>query len=167
MAMGFGLAACVFGPSTLPTHRDLGEEQLAVLDGTLVVANGCLFAQGTQGQGRWLVIWPSGFSLRGDLVVDGRGHPKATVGQPVRLLGREYNESQYAFLRTLMEREIPNACREADYWLAIRVIRDVRAEDQRGTLVAAADEARERYVPARPTSSVAACELKVESWLPS
>ena len=122
LAIGFGLAACTIGPSNLPTHRDLGEGPPAVLEGTLVLANECLLAQGAQGSGRWLVVWPSGFSLRGDVIVDGRGQPMASVGLAVRLVGGEYHESQYEFLRTLMQRDVPDACRGGDYWLAVEVL---------------------------------------------
>lgn len=81
----------------------------------------CLYAQSLDPRSRWLPIWPPGFSLTGDVVMNG-GAEVAKVGDPVKLGGGEYHESQYDFLRTLMPADVPTACRGGEYWLVGEVV---------------------------------------------
>lgn len=110
-------------PSTggLPTHKDLNGYPAALLEATLVRDGQCLYAEGLEANGRWLPIWPSGFGLSGDAVMNGSAQI-ATVGDHVRLGGGEYHESQYDFLRTLMPADVPAACRGGEYWLVGEVV---------------------------------------------
>lgn len=105
----------------LPTHNDLDGYPAALLRATLMRDGACLYAQSEEPRGRWLPIWPSGFSLTGDVVM-GRGGAAAKVGDAVKLGGGEYHESQYDFLRTLMPADVPVGCRGGEYWLVGEVV---------------------------------------------
>ncbi len=56
-------------------------------------------------------MWPAGFRLENETVLDAKGEAVAVVGKPVRLGGGEYHESQYGFLRSLMNGDVAAACR--------------------------------------------------------
>jgi hypothetical protein len=118
------IASCGLGvPNAggLPTHRDLDGYPAALLEATLVLEGSCLYADGVEGSGRWLPIWPSGYGLSGEVVVDG-STPVASVGARVKLGGGEYPDSEYDFLRTLMTQDVPAACRGDGYWLVSDVV---------------------------------------------
>ncbi len=118
VAFGFALlvvcAAACGARNPLPTHRDLNAYPTAILDATLVMDGSCLWASNPSG--RWLAIWPSGYTLDGVAVASG-GQLVAAVGGPVRLGGGEYHAADYDFLRTLMNDDLPMPCRGGDYWL--------------------------------------------------
>lgn len=113
--------AALPGNDGLPTHNDLNGYPAALLQATLVRDGSCLYAQSEDPEGRWLPIWPSGFSLTGGVVMS-RGGAVAKVGDAVKLGGGEYHESQYDFLRTLMPADVPAACRGGEYWLVGEVV---------------------------------------------
>jgi hypothetical protein len=118
------IASCgVASPNNggLPTHNDLNGSPAALLEATLVRDGQCLFAQRADPSGRWLPIWPSGFLLTGDAVMNGSAQV-AKVGDSVKLGGGEYHESQYDFLRTLMPADVPAGCRGGEYWLVGQVV---------------------------------------------
>jgi hypothetical protein len=113
------LSARGAGSSTLislPTQNDLNGYPTALLEATLVSDGPCLHAEGLDGAGRWLPIWPVGFALDGEFIVKG-SERVGTIGDQVKLGGGEYHESQYGFLRTLMPDDVPAACRGGEYWL--------------------------------------------------
>jgi hypothetical protein len=119
MVIAWLLSACGAGPPTLtslPTHNDLNSYPAALLEATLVVDGHCVYAEGLDGAGRWLPIWPVGFALDGEFIVKG-SERVGTIGDQVKLGGGEYHESQYGFLRTLMPDDVPAACRGGEYWL--------------------------------------------------
>jgi hypothetical protein len=121
---GLVAAACAGGVGSsagLPTHRDLNGYPAALLEVTLVREGECLYSQASDGNGKWLPVWPSGFGLSGDVVMKG-GQRIAAVGDRVKLGGGEYHESEYAFLRSLMTADVPTACRGGDYWLVGEVV---------------------------------------------
>jgi hypothetical protein len=118
------LASCgVIPPDNvgLPTRNDLDGYPAALLEATLVRDGACLVAQGPDPRDRWLPIWPPGFSLAGDVVLDG-GAEVARVGDVVKLGGGEYHEPEYDVLRTLMPADVPDACRGGAYWLVGEVV---------------------------------------------
>ena len=119
------VAACgAASPSTLglPAHRDLDGYPAALLVATLVRDGQCLYADDEGRFGRWLPIWPAGFILRGDSVMNHQTQV-AKVGDRVNLGGGEYHESDYDFLRTLMSADLPAGCRDSTYWLVSNVTR--------------------------------------------
>jgi hypothetical protein len=85
-----------------------------------VVDGECVRAEGIDGQGRWLLIWPPGYSRRGDTVFRGE-RLAARNGDAVSLTGGEYAADQYGFLRTLISGDIPEACRDGRYYLVTDV----------------------------------------------
>jgi len=105
----------------LPTHRDLDAYPDALLEATLTRDDRCLFATRPDSGERWLPIWPSGYSMVGDTVMNGTT-PVATVGDRVKLGGGEYHETEYDFLRTLMPADVPGDCRVDLYWLVSTVV---------------------------------------------
>ena len=118
------VASCgagLVGTTTLPTHKDLNGYPAALLDATLVRDGPCLRAAAADGTERWLPIWPAGFSLAGDVMMNGGQHI-VSVGDRVKLGGGEYDETDYAFLRTLMNDEVPAACRGGKYWLVGQIV---------------------------------------------
>jgi hypothetical protein len=109
------IVAC--GPSSprgLPTHRDLVAYPAATLTATLKHDGGCIFAVPVDGGPRELVVWPHGYGLAQDLVMV-NGRPTTTVGARVILSGGEYQS--YAQIQSLLEEDIPEACRGGPYWL--------------------------------------------------
>jgi hypothetical protein len=100
----------------LPTHKELSAYPAALLDATLVREGDCLYADAVDPAGRWLPVWPSGFTLNADRLMRG-GRTLAKVGGRVKLGGGEYHDSQYQLLRELMPSDIPAACRTDEYWL--------------------------------------------------
>jgi hypothetical protein len=113
------LSARGAGSSTLislPTHNDLNGYPTALLEATLVRDGPCLYAEGLDDAGRWLPIWPVGFALDAEVVVNG-SERMGMLGDHLKLAGGEYHESQYGFLRTLMPADVPAACRGGEYWL--------------------------------------------------
>ena len=112
--------------TVLPVHNvalgaNLGHDYLA---GELKVEGGCLklYRLGWEEPDRtvdeqlrdiWLPVWPAGFTLRGDKVMDGGGKVVAQAGDLVRLGGggswRNENWQQE------QEEDIPEACRGLYY----------------------------------------------------
>ncbi len=107
------------GTSSLPTHQELNGGPTALLQGRLVVDDECVRAEGIDGQGRWLLIWPPGYSRRGDTVFRGE-RLAARNGDAVTLTGGEYAADQYDFVRTLTS-AIPKPCRGGLYFLVTDV----------------------------------------------
>lgn len=69
----------------------------------------------------WLVLWPPGYERDGDAILTGNGQQVGTIGSRVKLAGGGYDQSQYRFLRTLLDRDIPTYCQGRNYWLATGV----------------------------------------------
>jgi hypothetical protein len=124
VAAGIFTASCGVASSSrggLPTHNDLNAYPMALLAATLVRDGECVVVQRADPSGRWLPIWPSGFSLNGDAVMNGSVQV-AKVGESVKLVGGEYHESQYDFLFTIMPVDVPADCRGGEYWLVGQVV---------------------------------------------
>lgn len=115
------VAACGPVDTNLPTHRDLDNYPGALLEGILRQSGDCLYASTPDGTGRWLLVWPRGFSLKDGTVLDGAGRAVAAIDQAVVLGGGEYHESQYDFLQEVMDGEVPESCRGGEYWLVATV----------------------------------------------
>ena len=98
--------------TNLPTHHmSPNAGPTALQRGRLEYDDPCvLLVDQSQGH-RWLVVWPSGTSLDGDSIIDSGGHPEAHIGDTVDLGGGAYGESDYKFVRGLMEADVPEGCR--------------------------------------------------------
>jgi hypothetical protein len=70
----------------------------------------------TQGH-RWLVVWPRGYSRLGTEVLDEKGQLLARIGDLVTLGGGQIDQGTYEFLRKQLIGDVPEACRNADYWV--------------------------------------------------
>lgn len=72
-------------------------------------------------EGRWLLVWPPGYSRRGNAIF--RGDQRiAADGDTLSLGGGEYHAEQYDFLRTLLATDIPEECRGGAYRLVTEVV---------------------------------------------
>jgi hypothetical protein len=111
---------CEPGPTNLPTHRDLGGGPTAILIGALVDIGGCIFIVTDDAPQRWLVIWPSGFERRDQVIVN-RGAPVASIGGKVALGGGEYHANRRDFVESLLVKGSSIGCAADDYWLATKV----------------------------------------------
>jgi hypothetical protein len=119
VSTALAFAACT-SVSGLPTHRLAGEGPTALMLGTLVDRNDCVFIQSPAGE-QHLVIWPAGFGRIGSQIVIGT-NPVAQVGEIVELGGGSYSDDVYDWLRTsVLNGDIPDRCRSAQYWLATDV----------------------------------------------
>lgn len=103
----------------LPTYGSMNAMPAALLEGTLVEEDGCLWIEA--GDDRWLVLWPGGTSVANDggqLVVQSGG-AQAVVGTRVSAGGGEYGPGNYRFVVELIGEEVPSACQQTGlYWLA-------------------------------------------------
>lgn len=103
----------------LPTYGSMNGMPTALLEGTLIEEDGCLWIEAADD--RWLVLWPSGTSVitdGGQLVVQSGAEP-AVVGTRVSAGGGEYGPGNYRFVVELIGEEVPSACQQAGhYWLA-------------------------------------------------
>jgi hypothetical protein len=118
-----GLSGCALLPVTgnLPSHKDLDAYPAALLTAELVVDGDCVFATNAESGGRWLPIWPAGYSLENGVISD-RDGPIARIGEGVKLGGGEYHASQSEFVQTLLVVPIPPSCQGGDYWLVSEVV---------------------------------------------
>lgn len=126
------LIACESNPSepaaagspALPTHRDLGSAGPAALQrGTIVATGQCVVLEEAVQHLKWVILWPPGYSYRAPAILDDRGIQIAQLGEIVDLVGGEYHDAQYEFLKTLLVTEPLAACRGGDYWLATSLAR--------------------------------------------
>ena len=119
------LSGCSLFPvaGNLPSHKDLSSYPAALLTAELVLDGECVFAANAEAGGRWLPIWPNGYSLADGEISD-RDGPIARIGDRVKLGGGEYHDSQFEFLRTLLVVPVPASCRGGDYWLVADVVAD-------------------------------------------
>jgi hypothetical protein len=110
------------GPSLFLPHHDIrGGGPTALIIGTLIVRDGCIWIKTDDG-GSDLVLWPQGVSLgvgpAGRIEVVGM--PGATaptpMGSTVEMGGGEYKDEQ--FVAQLIGESIPRTCRAERYWLA-------------------------------------------------
>ena len=117
LSASLSLAGCAI-VGNLPSHELVDGGPTALHTGTLVREGECLLVvSDLPFSSRYLVIWPVGYSLVGNQVVQG-GTVKASVGQLVQLGGGEYKSATYEFVKTLLVTEIPQDCRANDFWLA-------------------------------------------------
>ncbi len=126
MALAFLLTvATACSPSApsdvfLPTYRPMSALPLALIDGTLVQEEGCLWLDSASG--RHLMLWPPGSSLvdlDGQRTVRNDGHT-AVVGAHVSAAGGE--QKNYGFVVELIGREVPEPCRASgQYWLGYNI----------------------------------------------
>jgi hypothetical protein len=79
----------------------------AVVSGTLVLRDGCLFA--ASGDGASLILWERGLAYRGGTVVDG-GRVLAQVGEPFEGAGGYYSRSDLGFVEELIGEPVPQRC---------------------------------------------------------
>ena len=105
----------------LPTHRDMTGYPAALLTGTLEFDGQCVWIDDAFG-GHHLPVWPAGyglFELGGVLrVKDPANLHSVPIGGQIRVGGGDYHAgSEFDFLRTLMDDDVPVACQAADYWL--------------------------------------------------
>jgi hypothetical protein len=83
----------------------------ALVDGTLVEHDGCLFS--SWGEGESLILWERGLSYDGRAVLDAGGSVVARVGEPFRGAGGYYAASDRAFVEDLIGEPIPERCMPA------------------------------------------------------
>src|SRR5262245_3673033 len=83
-------AGCGLPGSWLPTRAlpDLGGPA-ALIYGTLVDVDGCVYVESPDKENLTLVVWPVGSHRSGSLILDIGGTPIAKVGQPIVLGGGE------------------------------------------------------------------------------
>jgi hypothetical protein len=106
----------------LPTYRPMNSAPTALLEGTLVEDDGCLWIE--TDNGRHLMLWPEASS-----VLDGDGQRAvrndgdvAIVGTRVSAGGGEYGTEHYEFVVELIGRDVPEPCRTSGkYWLCREV----------------------------------------------
>lgn len=111
----------------VPTYGPLNAWPTALLEGTLLEEDGCLWIESRDI--RWLVLWPGGSSVveEGEQIVVRNGGERAVVGSDVSAGGGEYGPEHYDFVVGLIGEEVPAACRVAGlYWLGY----DVQTVDQ-------------------------------------
>jgi hypothetical protein len=115
------LVSCIGGRQHLPTHSLSSDEgPLALQDGRLRLDSDCVFLESGMGT-RWLILWPRGYSRSEEVIYRG-GRAAAEIGDHVTLVGGEYDDADYDFLRrSLLDRDVPQACRGERYWLATDV----------------------------------------------
>lgn len=113
--------ATLIGDVRLPSHRELDAYPTGLIEGQLVLDGECVILEPSLSGIRYLPVWPPGATRTGDAVIVD-GVVVATVGSDVALGGGHYGGQHFAFLRTLMEDEVPDACRIGDYWLVSEVV---------------------------------------------
>jgi hypothetical protein len=79
----------------------------AIVSGTLVEREGCLFA--ASGDSASLILWERGLAYRGGTVVDG-GRVLAEVGEPFEGAGGYYSRSDLGFVEELIGEPVPERC---------------------------------------------------------
>jgi hypothetical protein len=114
-----GLVGCTGQSDALISHRGLNGGPAALLEATLTRVGTCIYGENNDGE--WLLVWPSGFRIQGDDIKNGSGSTVAAMGRKARLGGGEYHDSQYGFLRTLLNADVPSECRSKEYWLVTSV----------------------------------------------
>lgn len=114
----------------MPTHQFTASGPAALLDGTLVERDGCLWIE-TRERQRFLALWPTGYRVAAGsgtvTVLRNDGRPVAEVGRPITVGGGEYAPHQEAFVQGLIGRPIPDACRGNKYWLVGEVLPSSRS----------------------------------------
>ena len=66
----------------------------------------------------WLVVWPAGYALKSNEIVDGSGNHVAKIGDQVDLGGGQYSDAN---IQSLLAGSVPAACRTTQYWLTVTV----------------------------------------------
>jgi len=109
-----------------PTFELGGPHPLAIIEGSLVEQDGCLFV--TAHSERWLPLWPDGYSAKrsGDAieVLSEDGRVIGRTGHPIRLGGGEARPTEVggfaatdAWAKELTGQNAPDRCGH-QYWLA-------------------------------------------------
>lgn len=117
-----GCSAVIPSDVYLPTYGPLNGLPAALLEGTLIEDDGCLWIESERT--RWLVLWPRGSAVvedAGERVVRNGGQ-RAVIGTRVSAGGGEYGDGHYEFVVELIGEQISAPCREAGlYWLGYEV----------------------------------------------
>ncbi len=102
----------------LPTYEPMDTLPAALLQGTLIEEDGCLWIESDNS--RWLVLWPDATyaSVEDDQLVVYSGGDRAVVGARVSAGGGEYGAQDEAFVADLIGEAVPAACQQSGlYWL--------------------------------------------------
>jgi hypothetical protein len=121
LALGLFVGASCFSKAPegvfFPTTHDMNAYPTALIEGTLLARDGCVFIE-SEGQ-LLLVLWPEGFRIERNgkqlRILGGIGHPERRTGQPVELGG---GGTEFSFAEELIGEPIPSRCRAASYWIA-------------------------------------------------
>ena len=107
-------------PPHFPQQREGLDVLEALLEGQLVLEDGCLRATSVNGTD-YLLIWPHGYELTVDgqeiRIRDGSG-VSLSVGEEVRIGG---GTRKLAHVRTLVEQPLPDDC-PGPYWIVGEVL---------------------------------------------
>jgi len=109
-------SACSGARSNLPTHAAANSGPSGIQSGLLVDDRFCIYLSERDTGHRWLVVWPERYSRSGDVILNGE-HLEARVGDTITLGGGQIDHGDYAFLRTKLATDVPERCRDSDYWI--------------------------------------------------
>ncbi len=107
--------------SNLPTHNLAGGPAAQLESVSLALDGNCLVVG--SGASEWLAIWPSGYRLDGDLLMNGLDRVAAT-GDVLTVTGGSF--SSYEDVQAMLVTPVPPTCRARPYWVVAvgGVIRD-------------------------------------------
>jgi hypothetical protein len=96
------------------------QRPMAVLTGTLTVADGCLWIE-AHGD-RWLALWPTPVSVTGaeSVTVEGDG-VRVAEGDQITVVGGEYSPEHQEYVEGLIGQAVPEACRGLS-WLVVELL---------------------------------------------
>jgi len=99
------------------------EVMMALLQGKLTAADGCLYVDDSNSDTSYLLVWPPDFTLSMEadavLLFNGAGEVVARVGEEVRLSGGEVKSVRY--LDELVRQSLPADC-PGPYWIVGDVV---------------------------------------------
>lgn len=108
MPFYFGIEIVAAGePDVFFPTWEMDARPEALVSGTLVERDGCLFA--ASGDSASLILWERGLAYRGGTVVDG-GRVLAQVGEPFAGAGGYYSRSDLGFVEELIGEPVPERC---------------------------------------------------------
>ena len=107
---------------TLPTHRVGQGGPGGSQAGTIEAIGACLYLA-FDPDARWVVVWPEGYELQGDTVLDQGGQLVARFGDAITLGGGEVPKGRYDLMQGSLVNDVPTSCREGPFWIAEGAIR--------------------------------------------
>jgi hypothetical protein len=120
IVIALSAAACGPAPSNLPSYSfgDLGGAD-ALLEGELVIEDGCTWIEDAASGTRYLAVWPEGSQLRGEggaeVVRSAESVILGRAGATSEFLGGEYRDG--SFVRSVLVTPIPDRCVSDIWWL--------------------------------------------------